>query len=439
MLSDVGQFNQRFERWRLPDKRLLFFGAMDKEEDWKKHQGKARDFMGFDEIPHFTESQFRNVIGWNRPADSILGATQRSRIICAGNPPTDAIGMWVIDFWGPWLDEKHPRPAEQGELRWYVTLDGRDIEVADATPIEHRDARTLKMELIKPRSRTFIRALVTDNPILMANGYMATLQGLPEPMRSQMLYGDFRIGQNDHESQIIPSAWIQAAMDRWTEQAKERGDNVPPVDDEGATVPMDAIGVDCARGGKDRNVLSPQYGTWFARQKTMPGTSTPDGEAVVTFISQNIPPGSDPDVKVDVIGIGASPYDFGKVKGLKIHPMNGKRTSYARSKGGNLRFANMRTQWYWQFREALDPGVPESEQMALPPDRELLAELAATRLVPSALGLQAEPKDDVKDRIGRSPDKADSMIYAHGRPSRIGPPLPQVKQGTVVRLNIYQR
>ena len=35
---------------------------------------------------------------------------------------------------------------------------------------------------------------------------MATLQSLPEPLRSQMLYGDFNAGTEDDSMQVIPTA-----------------------------------------------------------------------------------------------------------------------------------------------------------------------------------------------------------------------------------------
>jgi hypothetical protein len=48
--------------------------------------------------------------------------------------------------------------------------------------------------VIRPKSRTFLPAFVQDNPYLMATDYVTTLQGLPEPMRSQLLFGDFSVG-----------------------------------------------------------------------------------------------------------------------------------------------------------------------------------------------------------------------------------------------------
>lgn len=438
-----GRFNQKHNRWRMNDGKILRFGSMDKEQDWKKYQGRAHDYMGFDEITHFTEEQFRSVSGWARPANGSLHDRQRVRVICAGNPPTDAIGYWVIEFWAPWLDDKHPNPAKDGELRWYVTLDGKDIEVPDNTPYRHFDQRLGREEMIQPKSRTFIRSLVTDNPILMANGYMATLQGMQEPLRSQMLYGDFRIGQNDAEDQIIPSAWIEAAMARWhdpmSNEAPKPGQFSPRDEETGKIEALDAIGVDVARGGKDKTVLTPRHGCWFGRQKVYPGTATPDGPKVVGFIVGIIPIGSDPQVKIDIIGVGSSPFDFAKANALDAFAMNGKRRSLARTKGGKLKFANMRAQWWWQLREGLDPAVPPEESLALPPDRELLADLTAPRYKVLVQGIQVEDKAEIIDRIGRSPDKGESLVYAHGQPRKPTALHPDVPKSYSPQISIYQR
>ena len=63
-------------------------------------------------------------------------------------------------------------------------------------------------DIIKPLTRTFIPSRVTDNPYLMATGYISTLQSLPEPLRSQMLKGDFEAGTEDDPWQVIPTQWV---------------------------------------------------------------------------------------------------------------------------------------------------------------------------------------------------------------------------------------
>src|SRR6185437_16312618 len=123
LLSTKGRYNGQQETWRLDDGRLVEFGAVQHENDTQKYQGRPHDLKGFDELCHFTESQFRFLIGWNRNANN---PAQRTRVIATCNPPTDAVGDWVIPYWGPWLDLHHPNPAKAGELRWFATIPGED-------------------------------------------------------------------------------------------------------------------------------------------------------------------------------------------------------------------------------------------------------------------------------------------------------------------------
>ena len=78
---------------------------------------------------------------------------------------------------------------------------------------------------------------------------------------------------------------------------------------------------------------------------------------------------------------------------------------------GNLRFRNRRAEMYWRLREALDPTA--KEPIALPPDPELLADLAAVRYKVVTMGkvaaIQMRDKDEIREALGRSPDKGDSV------------------------------
>jgi hypothetical protein len=53
---------------------------------------------------------------------------------------------------------------------------------------------------------------------------------------------------------------------------------------------MTTIGVDVARGGKDKTVIAQRFGNWFAPLKKIPGTSTPDGPAVAANVMETLPP-----------------------------------------------------------------------------------------------------------------------------------------------------
>ncbi len=58
-------------------------------------------------------------------------------------------------------------------------------------------------------------------------------------------------------------------------------------------------------------------------------------------------------------------------------------------------------------------------QIALPPDTSLLADLASTKFSTTAVSgrlvIQAERKEDVVSRLGRSPDRGDAVVMAFTR------------------------
>lgn len=386
IIQDRGSYNSSEKIWTLPHRRLEF-GAVQNAGDEQGFQGRPHDLKAFDEITHFLEAQFRFLIGWLRSPNK----KQRKRVVCTGNPPLSAEGDWVLTFFGPWLDDHHPNPADPGELRFYTTIDGKDVEVPNGEPIKHGT------EILIPLSRTFIPASIDDNPYLLDTGYKTQLQALPEPLRSKMLYGSFKAGREDHERQVIPTAWVQAAQERWKQRTKP-------------DIPMTSLGVDVARGGKDKTVLAPRYANWFDWTKPYPGTSTPDGPAVAGLVMLMVR-GTGAVVNIDVIGVGSSPYDALKQVHPKTVPMNSAEASEKTDKSKQLRFVNQRAEWWWIMREALDPET--GDDLALPPDRELLADLCAPRWELKARGIQIESKDDVIKRIMRSPDKGDAVVYAH--------------------------
>src|SRR6185437_10300181 len=148
-------WNGQEDVWRLAGGRVVDIGGCQHEDDKQKYKGTPHDFIGFDEVSDFSESQYTFIIAWNRSADQ----HQRCRVVAAGNPPTRPEGLWVIKRWAAWLDPNHHNPAAPGELRWYTTgEDGKEIEVDGAGP------HVIGGEAVYARSRTFIRARLADNP-----------------------------------------------------------------------------------------------------------------------------------------------------------------------------------------------------------------------------------------------------------------------------------
>lgn len=400
-----GFSSQPVMKWSLPGNRKLEFGACPDPGDEQKQQGRPRDFIGFDEITHFLKHQFTFLIGWNRTTRG----GQRCRVVCTGNPPQSEDGRWVIDYWGPWINPKHPKPAQPGELRWYTTIDGKEVECHDGTQFYHNG------ELITPKSRTFIPSSIDDNPFLIQAGYKSTLQALPEPLRSQILMGDFTAGIQDSEWQVLPTSWVEAAMDRWKPAGKYGV--------------MDSIGADCSRGGQDRFVISTRYAHWYDELRVYPGKEVPDGPTGARLIILAMR--DDAPIHVDVIGIGSSVFDAlrGLAEGFQSRAsvqVIGVNSSESAPEGstdkatGKLKFRNMRSYIWWRFRESLDPD--RGDNVALPPDPELKADLCAPLWMPTPGGILIEPKEDkigadgvrtagLKKRLGRSPDKGEAVVY----------------------------
>jgi hypothetical protein len=360
------------------------FGSFPNPDDEKKYQGRPHDLLVFDEAANMRESAVRFLLGWLRT--TVPG--QKCQALLTFNPPTTAEGRWIIQFFAPWLDKKHPNPAEPGELRYFATVDGKDVEVDSGKPFTHNG------ELITPLSRTFIPSRISDNPYLMGTGYMAQLQSLPEPLRSQMLYGDFQAGMEDDPWQVVPTAWAEAAMARW-----KRPDKL---------LPMDSLGVDVARGGKDNTILARRHGMWFDEALAYPGTQTPDGPTiaglVVSAIRDRAP------IHIDVIGVGSSPYDFLNEMGQQVLGVNVAESALGLDKSGRLRFKNQRSELWWRMREALDPA--NNTGIALPPDQRLLADLCAPtwKLVGQTVAVAS--REEILDKIGRSPDYASAYCLA---------------------------
>jgi hypothetical protein len=396
--------------YRDADDRQIEFNSMPNLGDETKYQGRPKDFLVIDEAANFLEQQVRFVKGWVRTTRP----GQRTRTLLTFNPPTNAEGRWVIDFFAPWLDKKHHLyPTPPGALR-YVYVDpvtGEDMWVEDNDPrmfvlrghdrVYDFDPLAYRPEeIIRPESRTFIPSRITDNPFLVSTGYMSQLQALPEPLRSQMLLGDFHAGMADDPWQVIPTRWVEIAQERWKERAR-KGE-------------LMSLGVDVARGGQDNTVIAKRYKTedtelWFDRLQMHPGKETPSGRAVAGLViaehRDHAP------IHLDVIGVGASPYDVLNEAGQPVYGVNVSEKATRMDKSGRLSFMNLRSQLWWVMREDLDPEAENG--ICLPPDPELLKELCAPRWELSGMTIKVESREDIVKRVGRSPDRASALVLAN--------------------------
>lgn len=382
--------------------RTIQFAHLQKEDDWELYAGRPYDLIVFDETPQLRRENVLTLRAWNRSADP----RQRLRTIMTFNPPPNIHSAWVVEMFIPWMAWLFPtafdydNPASPGTVRYFAMEDGTEVERPNGEAYEFASGD--KTETVYPMSRTYLHFTKEDNTYY-GEEYWRNLQSIPEPRRTQLLYGDMAMASSDDVMQLIPTAWVKAAMERWREMAATASGK--PEDDQGKPYPLSGMGVDVARGGADRTLIGTAYGLWIDKLIERPGASTPDGQAVLRLMQQywdgNAP------IMIDVIGVGSSPYDLARNDGLRIYGVHNGASSHARDKSGKYGFQNVRAELYWKLREALDPANPEA--IALPPDKELLQELTAHHYEEDGRNLRIESKDDIKDRIGRSPDKADCV------------------------------
>ena len=438
LLGGRDGYNGQEKIWRL-DGRQIEFGSLPNPGDETKYQGRPHDFIVYDEISNFHETQFRFTMGWLRT--TVQG--QRCRVLCAGNPPTNSDGDWVRKFWGPWLDPHHPDPAKPGELRWYYSMEGKDLPLTNGDPVVLSEGKTRPatpqevedplVEVITPQSRTFIPSRVTDNPYLMGTNYMTQLQALPEPLRSQMLHGDFTTGQEDDAWQVVPSEWVRAAQRRWVKHPAHRILHSNEPYNSSYFPQMTSMGVDVSRGGQDESIIARVYDReFFDTLECIPGHFVPDGPSLgaeVLKLRKNYAP-----VHVDAIGVGTSVVDWLDGQNIQVEPVTGNSKSTMRDASGVFKYRNRRAEIYWEFRQALDPKG--GSRVCLPPDGQLLADLCAPRYkIGEGNVIQIESKDDLKKRLGRSPDKGDAVVYAAiDSPLHFAPPASAGRGGNKHRV-----
>lgn len=391
MLQIIGNrdnWNGQTMKYRTDDQ-LLEFGGCQYEEDKQRYKGDPHDLINFDEITDFSKTMYLFIKTWNRDATG-----RRCRVVCTGNPPTNTEGLWVISYWGAWLDPQNPDyPTADGVLLWYVVdSDGNDVRVEGPGEYEIDD------EKLKARSRTFIRSTLNDNPDLASTDYDAVLSALPPELRAAYRDGKFDAGLKDNPWQCIPTDWVRQAQARWKDK--------PP---EG--VAMTTIGCDVAQGGDDNNVLAPRYGGWYAPLVVIPGKETPlgtdmAGQILVVRKNKALP-------VIDCGGgYGGSAYKHMADNDIKAYAYKGSETNSATTNDQLLGFKNVRTQAYWQFREALDPSQNGGSKIALPKDQRILADLTAPTFEEKNKQIVLEEKKKLIKRIGRSTDFGDAVVMA---------------------------
>lgn len=175
----LAQFNKGDRCWEFPSGAKLFFGHCQYEESKYDYQGHEYQYIGFDQIEEFTQSQYEFLKVQGRTTDKQIFV----RIRATANPGN--VGhLWVKQRF---IDNREPMVVYKDQLGL---------------------------------TSMFIPAKVYDNPSLIENDplYVKRLEALPEQDRKALLEGDWNIFAGQYfkewrqevhviEPYFIPAFW----------------------------------------------------------------------------------------------------------------------------------------------------------------------------------------------------------------------------------------
>ena len=150
--------------WSFPSGAKIYFGSMQHTKDRLNYQGKRYDFIGFDELTHFTFEEYSYMFSRSRPS----GEGTRVYIRATANP--GGIGH-------SWVKSR------------FITAAPPLTPISEVTITRAPDGR----EIRQTRERVFVPASVFDNDALLKSdpNYLANLSMLPEGEREALLYGSW--------------------------------------------------------------------------------------------------------------------------------------------------------------------------------------------------------------------------------------------------------
>ena len=204
--------------WRFPSGAKGSFRHLQYEENKYAWDGtEVAEFL-FDELPHFTRTQFFYMLSRNRSTSGVKPAVRGS---CNPSPG------WVKTFLAPWVDKSYcadieesvKRPwqkrAKSGEIRWFIVKEDAVVWV----PAGYTQTIVVGpvTRSIPAKSICFIQSSVFDNPKLLDADpeYLVNLMSLPEVEQQRLLFGNWDIFEGlyfdefaDHRHLIFPDPSI---------------------------------------------------------------------------------------------------------------------------------------------------------------------------------------------------------------------------------------
>lgn len=224
----------------------------------------------------------------------------------------------------------------------------------------------------------FIPSLPRDNPYLPSDYESRLRESYPEDWVKIFLEGswdDLSSGKS-----VIPSDWIRVAINREIEIEEKR-----------------VVASDIARFGEDEIVIDYLLGNRLVNQDVS------NKQSLMETVGRIINARKKYNAKmlvVDDASLGGGVTDRLREMDEKVLAVNGGERS------ASEQFVNLKSEIWWYARECFEKG-----KVSIINDPLLIRQLGVVQHNYRSNGkIVVEPKDEVKSRLGRSPDRADAFI-----------------------------
>lgn len=401
--------------WEFPKGPKLKFAHMEYEVNKLDWQGTQIPYIGFDELTHFTKTQFFYLVGRNR---SVCGVKPYIRASC--NPDPDS---WVAEFIEWWIDQEtgYPIPERAGKIRYFTVDKGHAVwgdtadEVIEQCPHIFNAAEfdgMDKRDLVK--SVTFIPGTIYGNKELLSKNpeYLGNLLSLDEAEQMQLLRGNWKVRQDG--TALFEYTRINDLFTNFVEASKKR-----------------YITVDYARFGQDFTVILTWTGWQVERIEVMTKSSTVDAfNAIEKERARTKIPMSNVLVDEDGVGGGVCDLSGGQYKSFRGGMPASPNPLNPRGDDTRENYKDTKTQCYYRLAQKVNAaevavrldnivvdGV-ETDTVVIKgqpvPVRKLIAEdLRAVK----KKDMDKDGKRQINDKPeqknilgGRSPDFGDAMM-----------------------------
>ena len=181
-----GKLNRLDLKWRFNNNSKITMAGLQYEKDKSSWQGSQLDFVAFDELTHFDESQFWYLFGRLRSTSGLVCPYLRATT----NPEP---GSWIYHLIKWWINKDgSPNLEKSGKLRWFYRSNDNFFWFNSKIQAIN-DLKNKNIYDSKPISLTFIPANINDNQELIKKNpnYYSMLSQLPLQERMKLLEGNW--------------------------------------------------------------------------------------------------------------------------------------------------------------------------------------------------------------------------------------------------------